>query len=82
MRIEIHEMGDWENTLKRLKRLGYDLEKGGRECQLKLGKKLAGIVKGHLKNQDLTYWQPLEENYLKRRNREYNLRNSKMLYRT
>ncbi len=81
MRIEIREFGDWEATERRLRRLGYDIHEGGEAVQKKIVNSIKKIVKGHLRNQDIPYWDPLNPEYAKKRKKKYG-GGGKILYRT
>lgn len=64
--LKFELFGDWEKTIKLLQKMGPEVKEASLKAQLKVGKQICKIVKGHLRNQDLG-WVALNEKYAEKK---------------
>mgnify|MGYP001068204888 CR=1 FL=1 len=64
--ISFELFGDWDKALRTFSKLGPVVKESSLAAQLKVGKEIVKIVKGHLRNQDLG-WAKLDAIYAKRK---------------
>lgn len=65
-RVEFKLFGQWDETIRILNKLSPRIKECSLIAQMKICKEICKRVKGHIKNQDLS-WQPLSVNYAKRK---------------
>lgn len=58
--------GQWDEAMRLFAKLGPEVKKSSIKAQLKVGKAIVAIVKGHLRKQDLG-WAQLDKVYAKRK---------------
>lgn len=62
IRLEIEPLGDWKKSLKRVMNLDRKIKTASYKAQLKVGTTIVKKVKGHLRNQDLS-WADLSDDW-------------------
>jgi hypothetical protein len=65
--IDFKLFGRWDIAIKNFNRLPHDLKQECLRAQRSIAEKYFRIVRGHLKNQDIPGWTPLNERYLARK---------------
>lgn len=77
--LSFKKVGQWDMFNHLTKNIDRDLYKGAIAGQKKVVEKIASIVKGHLRNQDLK-WKPLNKAYASRKANDYILLKSWKYY--